>query len=331
MNYPAALVMLLPILLIQIGCAPTEATRTEAGGTGFSTEVDEPTGRGLISRVSPDETNVQFRYAFSSDGSVVFFSGYQYNAEDRTCNIWRQEVKGGTLPTKITAGSNDHCYFPAPTKDGKHIVFSSAGKLWKMRSDGVGGRVLIPGSGTDVDYAPTVSTHDVIAFCSLSHTGDSPSSGRTIRSLIWTCTIDGGNLTQLREGSYPQWSPDGSQLVFEYNDDVWLINGDGTNLVQLTNTASIAEGLPSFSPDGKLIVFTSDGGSGTKAYGPEAERPSTNWNIWTMDLNGGNKTQRTTLVSWDSWGTYGPDGLYFLSGRAGKKGKSIQRIWKIRN
>ena len=76
---------------------------------------------------------------------------------------------------------------------------------------------------------------------------------------------------------FPQWSPDGSKILFT-DKDVWnlyTINVDGTNLTQVTNFRSSGG---DWSPDGKQVVFQSDFQNTAKDI-PD---------IYTMDVGGEN-------------------------------------------
>jgi Tol biopolymer transport system component len=68
-------------------------------------------------------------------------------------------------------------------------------------------------------------------------------------------TDDDGN------DDWPAWSPDGKRIVFQSdrsgNEDIWIINANGTGLVQLTHHPK-ADRHPNWSPDGKKIAFSSN-------------------------------------------------------------------------
>ena len=93
---------------------------------------------------------------------------------------------------------------------------------------------------------------------------------------------DGSDLTSLTEDgpNYdPQYSPDGSKIVFySYRDsdyEIYLMDSDGSNETNLTNRVS-RDDYPEFSPDGSKILFNS-------------ERDG-NGEIYIMDIDGSNLT-----------------------------------------
>jgi len=309
------------MLLLVASCALNQqASYIKAPISGFTKEIDEPSARGQLIRISPEQSSVEYRFELSPDDQYIVFTGSQAGGGDKLKQLWKISAAGGGSPIKITSGGSSDYYYPSFTKDGEYIVYSCGGQLWKVKSDGAGGKMRIPGTGNGTDTAPHVSGSNKVVFNSVQYA--SPGSATGHKYLIWTCNLDGGELTQIKEGSQPRWSPDGNKIVFAHSNDIWVVDADGTNLMQLTNTAKISEALPSFSPDGKKIVYTSNEG--------ENNEPSTDWNIWTMNADGSNKTQITELDSWDSWPIWGRQGIYFLSARALQANKYIQRIWRLK-
>ncbi|MBK7630397.1 MAG: PD40 domain-containing protein [Ignavibacteriales bacterium] len=81
---------------------------------------------------------------------------------------------------------------------------------------------------------------------------------------MFVISLDGTNLIDLGIGNAPQWSSDSKKIVFEitkddgYNftaSDIFSVNADGTQKINLTNTNDKIEMNPCFTPDNKAIVF----------------------------------------------------------------------------
>lgn len=112
---------------------------------------------------------------------------------------------------------------------------------------------------------------------------------------------------------YPQdivFSPNGKQLVFDYNDSYILkVNTDGSGLQRLTpKKTALEEGAsynPTWSPNGKKIAFT-------RWDGVQAD-------IWVMRADGKKKKNLTGHVGQDDDASWSPDGskIAFVSGRNG--------------
>jgi serine/threonine protein kinase/Tol biopolymer transport system component len=66
-------------------------------------------------------------------------------------------------------------------------------------------------------------------------------------------------ITTTREQYTPQYSPDGKHIAFSSDrtgaSQVWMSDSEGGNLVQLSNFNGPSVGKPSWSPDGRKIVF----------------------------------------------------------------------------
>ena len=100
----------------------------------------------------------------------------------------------------------------------------------------------------------------------------------------------------------PELSPDGLQFVMRVprrsQDDIAVVNRDGTNWRDLTND-KFFDRYPRWSPDGRRIAFASD--------------RSGNYEIWSLDLEGTNLRQHTfDSERGASFPLWSPDGRRIL-------------------
>lgn len=58
----------------------------------------------------------------------------------------------------------------------------------------------------------------------------------------------------------PHWAPDGTRVAFDNDDEIYVVNADGTGVIKVARGA-----FPTWSPDGSMIAFvTGSGGGGSE-------------------------------------------------------------------
>jgi Tol biopolymer transport system component len=119
----------------------------------------------------------------------------------------------------------------------------------------------------------------------------------------------------------PDWSPDGSRLVFQNKDgdnwEIWVVNADGTGATQLTSDPA-NDVDPSWSPDGQQIIFRSErnggglftmapDGTGVSMVPGSAKLKRPEWQPQWIGLRAsrsviraGSTVQLTTQLAWPS-------------------------------
>lgn len=143
---------------------------------------------------------------------------------------------------------------------------------------------------------------------------------------IYTMNADGTNVKQLTHqigyDGGPWWSPDGKQIVYrafhptnskDLNDyktllaerlvrpnkmDLWVMNADGSNQHQITHLGGASFG-PSWTPDGKQIVFASNYHTDPKLG---------NFDVFLINPDGTGIEQITTNGTFDGFPMFSPDG-----------------------
>ena len=154
---------------------------------------------------------------------------------------------------------------------------------------------------------------------------------------IYVMGTDGGNPRRLTNNPSddwsPSWSPDGKRIAFVSDRDghvhpirgrvaaeIYVMDADGGNQQRLTNNPS-DDWSPSWSPDGKRIVFESD---------RDNDR-NHNIEIYVMDADGGNLQRLTNNLTEDEDPAWSPDGerIAFSARREGHVVHNLDITYEI--
>ena len=217
-----------------------------------------------------------FDAAWSPDGAQIVFRSHRDGNEE----IYVMDADGSNQRNLSRNPGGD--WSPVWSPDGTRIAFFSEreGKsgIWVMDTNGEN---LIPvGTPPGVNDYPTWSPDSKrIAWnCTM---GKMLSNGRGDFE-ICVANADGSDLTQLTDtegdNKYPAWSPDGSHILFvsdrngwptlpDYeplgydpeafgDEEIFVMNPDGTEQINLTNNPREDDSFPGWSRDGAHVIYS---------------------------------------------------------------------------
>jgi TolB protein len=284
---------------------------------------------------------------FSADGRQLIF---QSTRDEMKCDqIFTMKLDGSGVHMISSGKGRTTCSYFYPS--GKKILYSSThlggadcppkpdfskGYVWAVypsydiftaNTDGSNVKQLTTTQGYDAE-ATISNDGKKIVFTSLRN-GDldiytMDANGKHVKQLTHELGYDGG----------PFFSPDGKWIVYrahhpkteqeagDYKEllkqnqirptylELWLMKDDGSQKRQITNLGA-ASFAPSFFPDGRRIIFSSNLGS-TGGMG--------NFELYAVDLDGTNLERITFSDGFDGFPMFSPDGkkLVWVSGRKGK-------------
>jgi Tol biopolymer transport system component len=217
-----------------------------------------------------------FDAAWSPDGTKIVFRSHRDGNEE----IYGMNADGSGQTNLSNNPGGD--WSPVWSPDGTRIAFFSTrqGKsgIWVMDSDGA--NAIPVGTPPGVNDYPTWSpdSQQIAWNCTL---------GRTLSNgqgdfEICVANADGSGLTQLTDtagsNKYPAWSPDGSRIAFvstrngwptlpEYeppgydpgsfgDEEIFIMNVDGTDQINLTHNPREGDSFPAWSRDGRHLVYS---------------------------------------------------------------------------
>jgi Tol biopolymer transport system component len=244
----------------------------------------------IVGKFAP-EAHLASNPSWSPSGKYVAFN----STIDDNFEIYTMSHTGNNL-NRLTNDPlhDDSC--PEWSPDGEFIAFASHAKMQAgfslhiMRSDGT------DVSGSLGTWAGTTSSCPLIDW-----SPDGKYLAAISRNLYVQAKepLDEAQIIAECANGYPDWSPDGTKIVFTGDEctnnpdksEIYVVNADGTNLVRLT-TNSDFDLRPVWSPDGEKIAFVSlrDG----------------NLEIYIMNADGSQQTNLTQNAANDDWPVWQP-------------------------
>ena len=202
-------------------------------------------------------------FRWSPDGQALRFTVSEASGSS---SVWELSSSGGNLHRVLPELAGKHHQKGTWTPDGRYFVFQALEQnrmdLWATRERGDWFH--------KVDHRPVRLTSGPMSFRGAQPSPDGKriyAVGEQSRSELVRYDAKSGQFLPYFEGAPigdVTFSRDGNWLAYvTYPDGIlWRSRVDGTQKLQLTSAGQSGVFLPSWSPDGKQIVFS--GGEGTK-------------------------------------------------------------------
>lgn len=277
-----------------------------------------------LTKITDNSDQTVSAVATSPNSPTIFLAVW----DGASRNIYKKDNPSSASMSQITSG-DINCSSPAYNPKTDRLAFTyrtrynttswTKGDVYTLGFNNVNALSPVTQTATIEEYSPSFSPDGNI-ICYQRNGG---SSGE-----IWTKNLKSNETTLLGSGMMPKVSPDGQKIVFcryktsayDSPSSIWIMNIDGTDVTEVMSNPNQRMFNPSWSPDGKKIVFQGAAKKGSSYNTPD---------IFVMNSDGGALTQLTTNDSSDMSPVWSSDGfIYFISDRGAKKGNN--QVWRFR-
>lgn len=229
------------------------------------------------------EAAPDFKFSWSPSGNAIYFERTFRSA----VNLWKMTVDPGTLQAtgieRLTTGPGFDTEL-AVSADGRKLAFTGETqhvRAWLFPFDATHGRVT--GTGAAVTSLGMEAWHANLSRDGKKLVYFGKRAGN--RNLWEKSLVDGREAPILADDyvrEFPQWSPDGTRLVYdriEYRQQkqyrrqlvVWSSQSHGEE--PITAPSRDTKGVYDWSPDGKLFLVS------------QKNSDTNNWEVWLLNVD----------------------------------------------